>query len=61
MTQYDLWRISGISAPRISLVERGFARFREQERQAVAAALGVPVDQIDFESDDTPSDQGQLR
>jgi transcriptional regulator with XRE-family HTH domain len=54
MTQYDLWRLTGITAPRISLVERGFARLKRHEREAVAEALGIPVQAIDFDKPAPP-------
>ena len=50
-TQYDLWRLTGINAPRLSLAERGFVKLKKSEREAVAAALGVPVESIDFDKD----------
>ncbi|SPF42629.1 Cro/Cl family transcriptional regulator (fragment) [Syntrophobacter sp. SbD1] len=48
MTQYDLWLLTGVSAPRISLAERGFAVLRKREREAIAKALGMPVESIHF-------------
>lgn len=49
MTQYDLWRLTGINAPRISLAERGFTRLRKSEREAIACAMGMSVESIDFD------------
>lgn len=49
MTQYDLWRATGISAPRISLAERGFTKLKKSEREAIADALEMPVGCIGFD------------
>lgn len=54
MTQYDLWRLTGISAPRISLAERGFAILKKHEREALAKALGTSVESIDFGTSSIP-------
>jgi transcriptional regulator with XRE-family HTH domain len=48
MTQYDLWALTGINAPRISLAERGFVALKKREREAIAGALGMAVESIDF-------------
>ena len=48
MTQYELWRLTGITAPRISLAERGFVFLKKREREVIACALGVPTEQIEW-------------
>lgn len=45
LRQDDLAAATGISQPRISRIERGTAKPRQEEKRALAAALGVnPVD-----------------
>jgi transcriptional regulator with XRE-family HTH domain len=40
---YDISKRSGISAGRLSLIERGYAMPRWEEMRAIAHALDVPV------------------
>ena len=48
MTQYDLWKLTGINPPRISLAERGFIKLKEAEREAMSEALKVPIESFEF-------------
>jgi transcriptional regulator with XRE-family HTH domain len=60
LTQYDVSRLTGISAPRISLVERGYAKFRLREREAIAKALSMSVEEIDFDELPLPKRLGSI-
>jgi len=48
MTQWDLKIRTGINQTKISLIERGYVLPRDEEKQRLAKALGVKVDQIDW-------------
>jgi hypothetical protein len=49
MTLYDVMLATSIQASKLSLAERGYAHLRKYERERIAAALGVPVGDIDFD------------
>ena len=44
--QVDISRETGISQGRLSLIEGGLTRIREEEKKAIAQALGHRADQI---------------
>jgi DNA-binding XRE family transcriptional regulator len=46
LTQWDLRIKTGISQTKISLIERGYVDPHEEEKQKIAKALGLRVDQI---------------
>jgi transcriptional regulator with XRE-family HTH domain len=48
MTLLELASLSGVSAISISRIEQGKHEARPSTRKKLAAALGVPVEQIDF-------------
>lgn len=48
-TLYDLWKITGVTAPKLSLAERGYTRLNLIEKEALAGALGKSVDEIDWD------------
>ena len=48
LTQWQIARITQISQAKLSLVENGFVVLNLNEREAVAGALGYPVDSIDW-------------
>jgi transcriptional regulator with XRE-family HTH domain len=52
INQYELNRRTGIPQSRISLIERGYVQPNEKEKTAVANALGVEVDEIEWGTSD---------
>lgn len=48
ITQWDLRLRTGINQTKISLIERGYVFPRDEEKQKLAKALGMSVDQIDW-------------
>lgn len=48
-TQYDIKQLTGINPSRISLAERGYIELKKSECEAIAKALGMPVESIDFQ------------
>jgi predicted transcriptional regulator len=49
MSQWHLQKKARVHQSRISLIERGLVDPTSKERQAIAAALGLSVDQIDWD------------
>lgn len=45
-TQYDIMLATDIPQCRISLIERGHIRPKEEEKQRLAKALGVPAEEL---------------
>ncbi len=52
MSQYDLQKKANIPQPKISLIERGYIKPTEDEKTAVAMALGVSVHDVEWEKGD---------
>jgi DNA-binding XRE family transcriptional regulator len=48
VTQWDLRLLTGINQTKISLIERGYVSPRDKEKQKLAEALGMKIDQIDW-------------
>jgi transcriptional regulator with XRE-family HTH domain len=48
LTQWDLKVRTGINQTKISLIERGYVFPRDEEKQKLAMALGLTVDEIDW-------------
>lgn len=48
-TQWDLRRETGIHQSKISLIERGYVEPSPAEKSMLAAALGMAVDEIQWE------------
>ncbi len=48
LTQLDLRLRTGIHQSKISLIENGYACPRQDEKERIAKALGVKVDQIEW-------------
>lgn len=46
LTQYDLCFETGISQPRISLIERGYVAPKELEKKKLAEALSCEIGEI---------------
>lgn len=46
LTLYDVWIVSGIDPPRLSLIERGFKRLKPEEIPKLAKALRCNPDDI---------------
>ena len=46
MTQLDLEEATGIYSTKISLVETGRRSFRQEEKEKLSKALGVPVKKL---------------
>jgi transcriptional regulator with XRE-family HTH domain len=49
LSQLELGLKVGVSASTVSLIERGFRRVTKVEREALAGALGMPIESIDFD------------
>jgi transcriptional regulator with XRE-family HTH domain len=47
MSQDELAFISGVPQPRLSRAERGYLWLRSDERERIAGALGVTVDDLE--------------
>lgn len=47
-TQWDVTVKTGIRQSKISLMERGYIEPNDQEKAAIADALGFPVNEIDW-------------
>lgn len=45
-TQLELARVTRIHRSRLSLIFNGWTAARDEEKQSIASALGVPVDRI---------------
>jgi len=52
-TQWDLREETGIHQSKISLIEHGYVEPLEQEKRAIARALGFGVHEIDWSSSKT--------
>lgn len=52
-TQWDMALHSGISATRISLMERGYILPTYSERKSLADALGIGINDLHFEKKGT--------
>ena len=48
VNQYDLALRTGIHQPKISLIERGYVKPSEHDKTALADALGVKVEEIEW-------------
>lgn len=48
LTQWDLALKAGVSQAKVSLIERGHIVPSDDDRQRMAAALGLEADQIDW-------------
>jgi transcriptional regulator with XRE-family HTH domain len=48
-TQLELWLKTGISQSKISLIESNYIKPTDIERQSIAKALKVGVDEIDWD------------
>lgn len=46
MSQWDLARSTGIIQTRLSLIERGEVKPKEQEVRVIAKALGIPFEEV---------------
>lgn len=47
-TQYDIWKVSGVSQSKVSLIERGYAFPTHKEKIAIAKALDVDPKEINW-------------
>jgi transcriptional regulator with XRE-family HTH domain len=47
-TQYEIAAHTGISQPKISLIERGFIKPKDQEKNALADVLKMDVHEIEW-------------
>ena len=47
-TQWDLRKATGIHQSKISLIEQGYIIPNDEERSAIAVALGLTVDEIEW-------------
>lgn len=48
VTQWDLRKLVGISQSKVSLIENGFVKPSEEEKTAIAKALGFGASDIDW-------------
>ncbi|MCF8051569.1 MAG: helix-turn-helix transcriptional regulator [Desulfobacterales bacterium] len=48
VTQWDLRLRAGINQSKVSLIERGYVQPSEEEKAAIAKALGLRVDEIEW-------------
>lgn len=48
-SQWSLYKETGIHQSKISLFERGYIKPSDEEKQKIAEALNVSVDEIDWE------------
>jgi ribosome-binding protein aMBF1 (putative translation factor) len=48
MSQYDLYLLTGINQSRISYIERGYIRPREDEKQKIEDVIGIGICWDDF-------------
>ena len=48
ITQYDLYRMTGIDQSRISYIEGGYISPGEDEKQKIEEAIGIKIDWYDF-------------
>ena len=53
--QWDVTRETGIPQTKVSLIENGYVSPSESEKTKIAEALGLAVDQIDW---DTTKEEG---
>ena len=51
VTQYALVAVTGISQGKISLIENGQLKAKENEKKALARALGLRVKEIDWKEE----------
>jgi transcriptional regulator with XRE-family HTH domain len=47
-TQWDIRLATGIHQSKLSLIERGYVTPSDEEKEALAGALGVAVDEIQW-------------
>ena len=47
-TQWELRKLTGIHQSKISLIEHGYIKPDDEEKAAIAEALGVAVTEIDW-------------
>ena len=58
ISQYELQRDSGVEQSRISIIERGVLPAKFKEKARISAALGLAIDDIDW---DGPMREGPLK
>ena len=51
LTQYDICKFSGVPQSKISLIERGYASPTRKEKLAIAKALEVNPEEINWEEE----------
>ena len=47
-TQWDIRLATGIHQSKLSLIERGYVKPSNEEKEALAGALGVSIDEIQW-------------
>lgn len=49
ITQWDIRKQTGICQTKVSLIERGYVRPSDREKEAIAQALGLAVEEIEWD------------